>query len=55
MDAQKVFERIRMKDQSSSTPAKAVQATQQQSVTGRTFSSLFGFAKNTLNKTLNMG
>jgi hypothetical protein len=55
MDAQKVFERIRMKDQNSSSPAKPAQQAEQQSVTGRTFSSLFGFAKNTLNKTLNLG
>jgi hypothetical protein len=46
-----------MKDQpgSPSQPNKTVQSIEQQSTTKGTFSSLFGFARNTLNKTLNMG
>jgi hypothetical protein len=67
LDAQKIFERIRMKDLGPNSPTKAVvppqaqkpgtQAQQQPATggVGGTFSSLFGFAKNTFNKTLNLG
>jgi len=64
LDAAKVFERIRMKDLGpNSSPTQTVKpappvssqlSSSQQAVTGA-FSSLFGFAKNTLNKTLNLG
>lgn len=38
----------------SANPQPSQQSNQQSAVSG-TFSSLFGFAKNTLNKTLNLG
>ena len=64
LDGPKIFERIRMKDLGPNSPTKtghqATQigqkpAAQQSQTNGGTFSSLFGFAKNTLNKTLNLG
>lgn len=62
LDGPKIFQRIRMKDQGPNSTTKPVQpATQpvpqqnQAGGVGGTFSSLFGFAKNTLNKTLNLG
>jgi hypothetical protein len=53
-----------MKDLGPNSPTKPANQTpqigqkpaaQQSQATGGTFSSLFGFAKNTLNKTLNLG
>ena len=66
LDAPKVFERIRMKDLGPNSPSKSTTKTEQaqkptaqtqaqQGAVGGTFSSLFGVAKNTLNKTLNLG
>lgn len=58
LDAQKVFDRLRMKEGTEGKSDKKAPTTQQppqQGSSGGTFSSLFGFAKNTFGKTLNLG
>jgi len=58
LDSAKIFDRARMKDQGTNSPTRVqtqAQNNTQQSAGSGTFSSLFGFAKTTLNKTLNLG
>lgn len=62
LDSAKIYDRLRMKDLGPNSPTKPnqpvhqpAQQTSQSSASSGTFSSLFGFAKNTLNKTLNLG
>ena len=60
LDADKIYERLKMKDSKADSPTKPGQkkveiSQQQQQQQSGTFSSLFGFAKNTFNRTLNLG
>lgn len=58
MDANKVYDRLCMKDSlvsATAKPSTSQPVASNQGAQGGTFSSLFGFAKNTFNKTLNLG
>lgn len=60
LDAEKIYERLKMKEGKPDSSAKGGQkkiemGQQPQPQQAGTFSSLFGFAKNTFNRTLNLG
>lgn len=59
LDSNVVLERMRMREQNGETPkkteSKPAPAAQGGSGVGGAFSSIFGFAKNSLQKTLNLG
>lgn len=59
LDSNVVLERMRMREQNGEAPKKSeskpAPPTQGGSGVGGAFSSIFGFAKNSLQKTLNLG